>query len=43
MTTKVFINSEAANIGNILNFEDDYSDVQKITLDQKLPFNAKYP
>ena len=23
-----------ANIGNILNFEDDYSDVQKITLDQ---------
>ena len=23
-----------ANIGNLLNFEDDYSDVQKITLDQ---------
>lgn len=23
-----------ANIGNIINFEDDYSDVQKITLDQ---------
>ena len=32
-----------ANIGNILNFEDDYSDVQKITLDQNYRSNAKYP
>lgn len=28
------INSEVQISGNILNFEDDYSDVQKITLDQ---------